>query len=212
MFEVVRSLDFSEKNSAFVALGYYVSNDIPHAGLVIKYNDINRQFHYTGSTIEFEGLYLDFFHKITETINISEVPAFIAHCNNIKKRANIRYGFFYSGDYFDSVGNHFGNSDLGQTMTCVGFCLSTLKGFLEDDYILFTDWDFDEDFRPGYLEAFCKKYSVDLEKVKSSCRRITPGQFLASGFFQDTPIRKSQIEDKYFEIKTEMVRRAGFFE
>lgn len=212
MFEVVRSLDFSEKNSAFVALGYFVVDDVPHAGLIIKYNDIYRQFHYTGSSVELEELNLDFIHKITETINISEVPAFIAHCNNIKKRANIRYGFFYSGDYFDSVGNHFGNSDLGQTMTCVGFCLSTLKGFLEDDYILSTDWDFDGDFKPGYLERFCNRYSIDLDKVKSSFKRITPGQFLASGFFHEIPIRKAQIEEKYFEIKPEMVRRAIFFE
>lgn len=212
MFEVVRSLDFSEKNSAFVAIGYYVSNDCPHAGMIIKFEDFHYQFHYTGSNIEFAGLHLDFIHKITYTINSSDVPAFIAHCKSIAKHANPKYGYFYSGDYFDSDGNHFGDVDLGQRMTCVGFCLSTLKGFLEEDYILSSDWDYDPDFKPGFLEYFCFKNSLNIDQIKKSFKRITPGQFLASGFFKEIPIGKAQIDEKYFEIKDIMTRKGVSFD
>jgi hypothetical protein len=212
MFEVVRSLDFSEKNVAYIALGYYVNENCPHAGLIIKSGDYHFQFHYTSVKIEFSELELDFYHKITGTIDSSEVPAFIAHCNNIKKRANPTYGFFYSGDYFDAEGNHFGDINLGQRMTCVGFCMSTLKGFLENDYIVNSDWEFDPDFKPGYLEYFCSQNSIEIEKIKNSFKRITPGQFLTSGFFDETPIKKSQIDEKYIELKKELINRGVFFD
>ena len=76
-----------------------------------------------------------YFHKTTLTIHPDEVPAFIVYCQQIKQKAKPIYGFFYSGEFYDKEGNYLMNKDLGERMTCVGFCLNVLKGFLEEDYI-----------------------------------------------------------------------------
>ncbi|MEB2780765.1 hypothetical protein U3A58_10205 [Algoriphagus sp. C2-6-M1] len=212
MFEVVKSLDNSEKDHSFVALGYLIDNPIHHAAIIIKFNNNLFQFHFTGSAIDLSPLSYDFYHKITNIIQAGEVPAFISHCRAIAKQAPPSYGFFYSGDYFDEEGVYFGNKDVGQRMTCVGFCISTLKGFLEEDYILESDWEFDPDFRPGYLELYCIRHTLNIDLVKPFWKRITPGQFLASGYFSKTPIPKALIDNKYSDLKEEMVRRAGYFE
>jgi len=76
-----------------------------------------------------------YFHKTTLTIHPDEVPAFIVYCQQIKQKAKPIYGFFYSGEFYDKEGNYLMNKDLGERMTCVGFCLNVLKGFLEEDHI-----------------------------------------------------------------------------
>lgn len=212
MFEVVKSLDNSEKENSFVALGYLIDNPTHHAAIIIKFNNELFQFHYTSTAIDLSPLSYDFYHKITRVILPGEVPAFIAHCKAIAKHAPPLYGFLYSGDYFDTDGVHFGNKDIGQRMTCVGFCISTLKGFLEEDYILESEWEFDPDFRPGFLEHYCNIYKLNIDLVRPFWKRITPGQFLASGYFSKIPIPKTLIDNKYSDLKEEMVRRVGYFE
>ncbi|MCJ8163802.1 hypothetical protein MKJ04_03045 [Pontibacter sp. E15-1] len=202
MFEVVRSLFESDRKTNFVALGT-MQNDSNsyHSAFVIQYDKNLSEFHYTGSSIELEGINHDYYHKITNTIHPDEVPSFIAQCLNIIKKANPKYGYFYAGESYNSDGIHFSNNDLGQRMTCVGFCLNVLKGFLEEDYIEYSDWEENSHDEENYLEKFCARNGISPEKVAPFHRRITPKEILASGFFVSTPIKKSQIDAKLSELQ-----------
>jgi hypothetical protein len=204
MFEIVRSKKESDRVSDYVALGNLLDDKTNsyHSAFVIQYNNELYEFHYTGSDIELISLRRDYFHKITDTININEVPAFLAQCTNIQKNANPKYGYFYSGESYDINGNHSSNSNLGEVMTCVGFCLNVLKGFHEEeDYIEYSDWNSDSHEEPNYLKNYCDWHGLDPEKIQSSHRRITPRELLISGFFKELPIRKFDIDKKKSNVE-----------
>lgn len=80
-------------------------------------------------------------------------------------------------------------------MTCVGFCLNVLKGFLDDDYLEYSDWDQSTHDDLDYLDWYCVKYNIDKSKVRASHRRIAPYRIDYLWLFQDLPIRKIQILD-----------------
>lgn len=201
MFEIIRSLTESDRVTNFVAIGNLLNEEGSfHSAFIVKNNNVLFEFHYTGRTIELTALEHDYFHKITDTIHPDEVPSFLAYCQNIIKKANPKYGFFYSGQSYDIEGNHLSENDLGERMTCVGFCLNVLKGFLEEEYIQYTDWSSDS-HEEGYLERYCEKHHIDITSVKSSHRRITPIEVLISGFYTDLPIRKILIDKKQAEVK-----------
>lgn len=207
MFERVYSRTESDIDTDFVAIGYLpLANRITHSAFVIQYEGILYEFHYEGSAIDFSEIWNNYFHKITASVHPEEVPAFMAMCEQIKKKANPKYGYFYSGENYDRSGNHFGMRDLGERMTCVGFCLNVLKGFFDEDYIEYADWKEDTHKQTGYLEKYCIRHNIDISKVKASHRRITPLEFLTSGFFIDFPIRKIQIDGKIDEV-AEIIQR-----
>lgn len=197
---------------SFVALGYINSaSNQPHAAIIIKYNNLKYQFHFNVTAIDFSLLSLDFFTKKISIIDSEDLPAFISYCKTIATKAPPKYGYFYSGDYFDENGTHFGNSEVGNRMTCVGFCLSTLKGFVETDYISEEDWTF-ESGPVEYFEKYCEKHELDQSLVKESWRRITPGEYLTSGFYSELPISKKMIEEKYPDLKKFMEGKKIYFE
>lgn len=142
----------------------------------------------------------DYFHKITDTIPPEEVPAFIAFCKNIQKNANPKYGFFYSGESYDVDGNHLSNKDLGEIMTCVGFCINVMKGYHEEEYFEYRDWG-SESQSSSYLERYCEEHNLEIVKIKPFHRRITPREFLISGFYNNLPISKKQIDKKKPEVQ-----------
>lgn len=202
MFEIVRSKKESDCINDFVAIGNIVEKgESVHSALIIQYNKNLFEFHYYG-IIEFADIKNDYFHKITKTIVPDEVPAFIALCKNIVKNAKPQYGYFYSGESYDFNGNHQSNSGLGQIMTCVGFCLNVLKGFLEEDYITYSDWSEETHKSAGYVEKYCLKYNLDPLKINKSHRRITPRECLTSCFFSELPISKKEIDNKIPEINS----------
>lgn len=208
MFEIIRTLEESVLSSDYVAIGNLLKKKVStHSAFIIQRNGVLFEFHYTGQWIEFKPLYNDYYHKVTETIHKDEVPAFIAQCVNITKKANPEYGFFYSGETYDQDGNHLSSSDLGERMTCAGFCLNVLKGFLEDEYLEYSDWDSTTHDNPGYLEYYCKKHNLDLDKVKAAHRRITPRECLISCFFETLPIRKADIDSKQEYVTSHFLGR-----
>lgn len=207
MFEIIKTLDEEDIKEDFVAIGNLI-DDIKepfHAALIIKYNSDLFQYHYTGSEIELSEIAHDYFHKRTNTIHHSEIPAFIAYCNSIKKRANPIYGYFYSGEYYDNKGHHFSEKIIGERMTCVGFCLNVLKGFLEKDYLKYTDWD-SSSHSSEYLLKYAEKHNLNLELIQESHRRISPIEILTSGFFYKIPITKNEIDNKLDEVKEYLVK------
>lgn len=203
MFEIVRTLAESDKKINFVAIGYLPLKDgMSHASLIIQHQENLFEFHYTSMSIEIDNVSRDYSHKISETIHPDEVAAFIAMCRNIKKKANPTYGYFYSGESYDINGIHQSSNDLGERMTCVGFCLNVLKGFLEEDYLKYTDWENDGyELYDGYLEKYCADNNVELDSVKAAHRRITPLELLTSAFFSNTPISKTHIDQKISEVE-----------
>jgi len=87
-------------------------------------------------------------------------------------------------------------------MTCVGFCLNVLKGFLEEDYINYQDWDeSSHTSSPDYLIKYAKRYNLNIDDISKSHRRITPLELLTSAFFTNTPILKSSIDSKIEQAK-----------
>ena len=203
MFEIVNSLYGSDRITNFVALGNLLGENAHsyHSAFVIKYDNKLLEYHYTGKAIEYNELERNYFHKITDTIDPDEIPSFIAQCMNIQKKANPKYGFFYGGESYDQDGNHFSENDLGQRMTCVGFCLNVLKGFLEEDYIQFKDWTEDSHNEETYLTDFCAEHGINPNDVAPFHRRITPRELLISGFYIDLPITKAQIDIKQEEVQ-----------
>jgi len=197
MFPIKRTLKESDKQSDFVAIGNLINNEQVsfHSAFIIKYDSKLFVFHYTGREIDFNIVEDDYFHRITETIVPDEVPAFIAQCKNIQKNAKPKYGYFYSGESYLQNGNHIGNKYLGERMTCVGFCLNVLKGFLEEDYLQYSDWLSESHEVTDYLNDYCTRHNLNPEELKHSHRRITPRECLVSALFNDLPIRKDDIDN-----------------
>ena len=200
-FEIVRSKVESDKISDFVALANLLNKaESYHSAFVIQYERKLYEFHYTGTAIEFCEMNKDYYHKITNTILPDEIPSFIAQCKNIEKIAKPQYGFFYSGESYDIYGNHLSETDLGERMTCVGFCLNVLKGFLEEDYLNYSDWTSESHDDESYLETFCANNGIEISKISNSHRRITPRECLISGFFDKLPISKAYIDSKKNDV------------
>lgn len=196
LFPIIRTRHESDRSGDFIALANTIENlECNHAGFVISYNNELFVFHFTG-IIQLGPVDDDYFHRITPTILPDEVPSFIAHCKHIHKTARPIYGYFYSGESYTLTGIHTSSTQLGQRMTCVGFCLNVLKGFLEDDYIIYQDWTEQSHNEPGYLERYCDRHDLDIDNIRQSHRRISPIEFLVSAFFADTPITKAQIDSR----------------
>ena len=204
MFEIVRSKYESDLTTDFVAIGNLVSQDSllsTHAAIIISHGGLLWEFDYDGVNINLQILEMDYFHKITNTIIPDEVPAFVAMCNKIKEKANPIYGFFYNGEYYNrETFHHTHSTDFVEVMTCVGFCLNVLKTFLEEEYLVYEEWNLNSEKWIKYLEDFCSKNNLDPSKVKQHLRRITPRECLTSCFFTDIPISKSNIESKIQDV------------
>lgn len=200
MFDLVRSQSENPVSADFVAIAYQHDEEDPHSGFVIQQSGNLLEFHFKGLGIIYQPLESDFLHKILTCIHEEDVPAFVAHCRNIQRKAKPIYGYFYSGEWYDALVNFIGNRDLGQRMTCVGFCLNILRGFLENDYLAFEDWDATSHAEPGYLESYCQRYALEIEKVRDSHRRITPLELFVSAFCSPLPIPKHEIDAKIEEV------------
>ncbi|MGK0236022.1 MAG: hypothetical protein ACI9EK_002565 [Psychroserpens sp.] len=204
MFDITRSKTEKNTRKDFVALACGLEKCLPkHSLFVIQFNEELFEFHYTGRKILHNVLNSDSFHKIVEHIDSDEVPAFIAYCKNVEKNADPKYGYFYSGELYNRNGSHFGKTDLGESMTCVGFCLNILKGFLFEDYLKFEDWLKRDPKTPEELDWliwFCDKHHIPLEKIKGNFRRISPLELLASTFYTTLPITKKETDFKSNEV------------
>lgn len=202
MFDITRSKFESDRTTDFVAIGNILDEKgySCHAAFVIQYKDSLFEFHYTGKDVIYDNITNDYYHKITDTIPSFLVPSFIAFCLNVLKSASPQYGFFYSGEKYNKDGSHKSDSPLGETMTCVGFCLNVLKGFHDEDYIEYSEWVGESVQSKTYLERFCNTYNLDIKTIQFEHRRITPREVLVSCFFTELPIHKKEIETKMDEI------------
>lgn len=197
MFEILRTNTETDIDEDFVAVANCIGSK--HAFIVFYLDQIKYVIHYDSHNIELtqdqEHIY-DTFHKKIIQIQQELVPAFKTFCDMVLEQAKPQYGYFYSGESYQILDGSFvaNNPFVNQHMTCVGFCLCLLKGFLEVDYINYEDWDNSPDIElTDYLTYFCEKNGFDIENVIESHRRIYPIELLASAFFQKMPISKSDI-------------------
>lgn len=199
MFEIINTLNEKDVKEDFVAIGSYVDGDkvASHSVLVIKYKDQINHIHYTGYNILFDEVYDDrCFHKITDTIKPILIPSLVVMCRRILKKANPKYGYFYSGEYYDFNGDHFSEKEISETMTCSGFCLNILKGHLEEDYLVYKEWNTPTFPTAEYLQSYAEHHKLDIDKISESHRRISPLELLSSAYFSNLPISKSQVDSK----------------
>ena len=197
MFEIVNSITDTYYEGDFVAVGTYVDDkSVPyHSVIVIKFEDELYQFHYDSKKLLLDNIYDgSCFHIVTKVVDQGLVPSFLAMCNRVKEKANPKYGYFYSGEFYDKKGVHFSEITTDQFMTCVGLCLNVLKGFVGKDYVSYKDWNSPRNLPENYLQRFCEKNGIEIDDIIDSHRRITPLEFLCTGYYSNVPITKKSID------------------
>lgn len=199
-------LSVSSTNKNFI--GFIVSIDekgeANHSGIIISFLGKNFLFHYLPKGVFLEEIDLTnlsdkYYYKEVTIINKSLIRSFLTHCKIIKATARPSYGFFYSGSFYENGTYHSDNS-LPQLMTCVGFCLNVITGFIEEiSYVEFTDWTEVskglQNWLDNFLIDFKKEFpDIDESTIRKNLRRIRPSELIASGYFDALPIRKKQTD------------------
>lgn len=204
MFDIINTITEKDVKDNFVAIGTYidVAKVASHSVLIISFNDEIKHVHYDSTRLLYDDIYDDrCFHKITDTINPALIPSFIVMCKQVISKANPRYGYFYSGEYYDENGVHFSDKEISETMTCTGFCINILKGFLEEDYINYKEWQTPSYPTADYVSKYAKRYNLDINKISDSHRRISPLELLSSAYYSKLQIKKSEIDSKVDETE-----------
>ena len=193
-------------NKDFVAVAVSLSpaGAAKHSGFLISYKGTLYFFHWLGGEeidLEDTPKYKNVFFKELNFINEQEVLAFLTHCKLIQINAKPVYGFFYAGDYYDTEGKYLSKSGLGEFMTCVGFCINVVKGYIEGhEYFYHEDWNEEgvpEDFFDEFLiqvRARNHDGNIDETSCKNHMRRITPLDYTAAAYLDGFPIRKANID------------------
>lgn len=190
-----------------------------HGALLINYEGSIAVFHYTGTNLLHEDLssFGQSFHKVSDTVAEDDVPAFLAMCRKVLEKDDPTYGFFTGASFYDYNGNFHDTAGSGYRMTCVGFCLAVLQGFLERDYLEYTTWptvtsDPFNRTEEDYLEWYCAQHNLDINTITSLPKRIAPLEYLISGFYIDLPISKSTLDAQKSSIQSYMYTKLGISE
>lgn len=198
--DILQISTLNNDDNDFVAIGYSGYGAASHTAFIVKHNGTLYEIDFTNSISHSELDDNSYYFRITDVIDSDDVPAFLAQCQAVADNARPEYGYFYSGESYDSNGNHISDTDLGQRMTCVGFCLNILKGFLEHDYLSYEDWD-SSSHNEEYLVRFCENNNFDRESIQHSHRRITPLEMLCSTAFSSVPISKTEIDSEMDNVQ-----------
>ena len=187
----------------FVAIGVTVlDGEADHAAIIIQYRGDIFELEFTGATVNFGLNTKSYRQSIVRSIETDDVPAFFAMCGKVVEEADPKFDFFYSGEYYNRIGRHMGRGATGERMTCVGFCLNVLKGFLTEDYLRYEDWGPESSEIDGFVENYCRQHGFAKELIQKAHRRIAPDELLASAFFSDPPVRKAQIDSIIEKVRT----------
>jgi len=179
-----------------------------HAAIFLRYKGDSKLFHFTGKSLIIEDVsgMEDYYLKKLDFLPAILLPAFLAQSELILEKAKPEFGYFYEGSLYDSNGDFISPNAAPQYMTCVGFCLNVIKGFLSDlDFFHYEDWDEKSvEGKLAYVQSFLIKVkqshpSIKIDDFQENLRRILPIEFVAGGFSKDIPVRKfftdSIVED-----------------
>lgn len=200
----------------FVGILFHGNLEQSHAGLVISFDEHLYVFHYDATDVilqELSPVKYSFIVKLLPIIRKDEVEAFLAHCKRISKTAKPKYGFFYAGSFYNEEGKYFSELGIEEYMTCVGFCINVVQGFIEEDYILYREWTEDTKANAdSYFERFVEQANagrddkINEELYRKNLRRITPAEYTTSGFYTSLPISKSDV-DTIVELVKECLKQ-----
>lgn len=187
----------------FVAIGVQVhEGEGIHAGIIIAYNNVYKLLHLQIGGHEFQEVPNGkwYFNAPLKVIKPEVVSSFLTHCNMVAENCEADLAFHYDGSFYLGDGTWSGN-ETKEYMTCVGFCIAVIRGFLEGEmYIKYTDWD-ESTAPPNYFETFKKQNILkikDPEKYRKNIRRITPAELTAATFLHEDdkyPITKAAIDE-----------------
>lgn len=178
-------------------------NGSHHAAIFLRYNGESKLFHFDGRSVSIEDVsgLEEYYQKQLNFIEPILLPSFFAQCELILEKAQPQFGFFYEGSLYNEEGDFKSPSHSPEYMTCVGFCLNVIKGFLSDEeFLSYDEWD--ESSLDGvmeYVELFLEKVkathpSINIDDFKVNLRRITPIEYLSGAFSDEIPVKKSFID------------------
>lgn len=213
--QLIKSTD-QNLDEHFVAVACLINEDgiAYHAGLIINCEDGYFLFHYTGENVLFESASIEdwYFHKSLEFINPEFCGIFLGHCRRIEQNAKPEYGFFYNGSFYDTNGQYYSDNNIPEFMTCVGFCINVIKGFIEaDEYFNYNDWT-NAKTPESYIDKMVLRIqqiapNVTKDMIAEHCRRIKPSEFLASAFLKNIPIRKSEVDSMIDNLEVAIINK-----
>lgn len=221
--DIQKDLQVFNKHSLpdnFVAVLAFIKNkNAYHAGILIRYDKKDYLHHYTGSNTELiEGFDIDGIcaYKILNFIggNKSEVEPILWWCKKICEKSNITYSFLFDDSSYDEQGEFISKSGLPEFGTCVGFCVNTLNSIILDlnsSYLALDDWDMysiNHPYNDRFDKAAREKYpEINWELYNAFKKRITPLEYICSGFFSFHPIRKSQIVEIEKAVQEDIITK-----
>jgi hypothetical protein len=171
-----------------------------HAAIFLRYQGDSKLFHFTSKSVIIEDVsgLDDYYLKNLHFLPAILLPSFLTQCDLILEKAQPKYGYFYEGSLYDENGDFKSPGNSPQYMTCVGFCISVIKGFLSDEeFFEYTDWDESTlSDKMEHVEAFLKKVqetnpNIDMDSFIPNLRRITPIEYVAGGYSDSLPVRKA---------------------
>jgi hypothetical protein len=97
-------------------------------------------------------------------------------------------------------------------MTCVGFFINVIKGFLESkEYFSYDDWEESTiENLDVYFDNFIKTNKIPSDKVdlfKRNFRRISPSDIITSVYIDDLPITKKAVDEIISDVKHVLVTK-----
>ncbi len=175
-----------------------------HAAIFVRYRGNSKILHFTGTRILFEDVERAlsknhvYIFKYINFVSPILLPSFYNNCNKIEKYTKATYGFHIEPNAeFTDEGNFNTPNGFPPFMTCVGFCLYFIRGFIRRDLFYYDDWDINtiEDAPPEPLAAFFNEVTKVIpdeqyDEFIKNIRRIKPVEYLAAAYSRTIPIRK----------------------
>jgi hypothetical protein len=188
----------------FVAIAVQIKDDsVYHAGVLISSDEGTYLCHFDATSVHVEEPPKEewYFYKVFSFIDPTLVNAFLAHCKVVQKESFPVFGAYYDGSYYDHTGTYFSKISRTEFMTCVGFCVNLIKGFLSHEHEVevfhYKDWS-TASLSPTYLNNFIKTLKlhnpdVDVNSLTDNIRRILPVEFISAAYLKKMPFRKAKI-------------------
>jgi hypothetical protein len=199
-----------DNSQDFVAIAIKVEGGLGyHSGLVICLDEQFYFFHYTGREVLMESLEqfpTDLYIKKLTIFEPSKVEYIKAFCEILQEEAHPRYGWIFTDSFYNGDGSYYSDEGLPDITTCVGFCINVIRGVLYNNevYISTDDWDDSSfgEYQHGFMnmitEQLARLEEIDPDRLEAitqgTFKRIMPSELTSSGFCEELPIRKINVD------------------
>lgn len=195
--------------AAAVQMGGRNQQIVQHSGIIIKYENEYKVFHF-GPQIMFDQVSSNW-HFVKDLVIIDSrlTGSFYNMCLKIKDHDNPGYAMLFDGSFYKPNGDFFGETTLPHYTSCVGFCLSVIKGaLLGVDFIQIKDWSVNDNFGidyMGYADDWINKIMgehphLDREELAKYIKRITPLEYFTASFSGKVPVEKMFTDANKTEV------------